>query len=131
MPPGRRNRCISATGALSGCQIPERSGLPLSRGTGADKFGLPSRVRGTVGSRYTAHWALTYRGAATSAINNHASRFLNGPSQDALVVKLWNNFALQSRGLIVLDLSYLKWNASVSLSVLFSSVESSWSTCRK
>src|SRR4030095_20101 len=79
MPPGRRNCCISATGALSACQIPERSGLPLSRGGGADRFGVPSRVRGTVGSWYTAHWALTYRGATTSTVNNHAIRFLNVP----------------------------------------------------
>src|SRR6266852_6626056 len=39
----------SALGALVGggaFQSPERSGLPLSRGAGAVKIGLPSRVRG-------------------------------------------------------------------------------------
>src|SRR5258708_16931773 len=39
----------NASDALVGggaCQSPERSGLPLSRGAGAVRIGLPSRVRG-------------------------------------------------------------------------------------
>jgi hypothetical protein len=41
-PPGS-NRISSGMGEASGCQIPERSGLPLEvRGAGADRFGLPS-----------------------------------------------------------------------------------------
>src|SRR5215467_4434856 len=75
MPPGRRYCPISATGALSACQIPERSGLPLRRGARADRFGLPSGVRGIIGSRYTAHGALTYRGTANNAVIKNALRF--------------------------------------------------------
>src|SRR2546428_11027587 len=38
--------------------MPDRSGFPSAvRGVGAVRFGLPSRVRGTLGSRGFAHWA--------------------------------------------------------------------------
>src|SRR5437763_2234675 len=38
--------------------IPDRSGFPSAvRGAGAVRFGLPSSVRGTLGSRGFAHWA--------------------------------------------------------------------------
>src|SRR5262249_3486968 len=38
--------------------MPDRSGFPSAvRGVGAGRFGLPSRVRGTPGSRGFAHWA--------------------------------------------------------------------------
>jgi len=38
--------------------MPDRSGFPsAARGAGAVRFGLPSAVRGTLGSRGFAHWA--------------------------------------------------------------------------
>src|ERR1700691_6793738 len=47
---GPNSRFISSIGVGSTCQSPERSGLPLAaRGTGAVRFGLPSRVRGVPG----------------------------------------------------------------------------------
>lgn len=42
---------FSPGGANSVCQTPDRSGLPLeARGTGAERFGLPSLVRGVPGA---------------------------------------------------------------------------------
>src|SRR6266853_664202 len=42
---------FSPGGANSVRQTPDRSGLPLeARGTGAERFGLPSRVRGVPGA---------------------------------------------------------------------------------
>src|SRR5437879_1233111 len=44
-------RSFSPGGASSVCQTPEKSGLPPeARGEGAERFGLPSRVRGVCGS---------------------------------------------------------------------------------
>src|SRR5579864_7884585 len=45
------NKLASSPGAASsGCHTPERSGLPLIRGAGAERLGLPSLVRGVRGS---------------------------------------------------------------------------------
>ena len=48
VPPLQYNGVRKLTTALSGrrsaCQTPERSGLPLTRGAGAVRFGLPSLV---------------------------------------------------------------------------------------
>src|SRR5713226_2258436 len=44
------------------CQSPERSGLPLSRGAGAVRVGLPSRVRGV---RWSGWIHCAYVGASS------------------------------------------------------------------
>ena len=41
-----RARIYSLTAVRSACQTPDKFGLPFTRGAGADKFGLPSLVRG-------------------------------------------------------------------------------------
>src|SRR5437016_6127447 len=48
--PGGKARVSSLRGVASASQRPERSGLPLRRGAGAVKLGLPSLVRGVRGS---------------------------------------------------------------------------------
>ena len=47
--PGPYKRAISADGVGSTCHNPERSGLPFTRGAGADRFAFPSRPRGVPG----------------------------------------------------------------------------------
>src|SRR5262249_34840881 len=49
----------SVRGARSACQTPLKSGLPLRRGGGAVKLGLPSLVRGVRGSGWFTHCAET------------------------------------------------------------------------
>src|SRR5437899_10013068 len=44
------------------CQSPERSGLPLSRGAGAVRIGLPSRVRGV---RWSGWFHCAYVGTSS------------------------------------------------------------------
>src|SRR6185295_7089708 len=48
-PTSPKRAVISASGVGSTCQIPERSGLPPTRGAGAARFTLPSLVRGAQG----------------------------------------------------------------------------------
>src|SRR6266851_7373998 len=69
-----------ATPAGSGCdtQIPERSGLPSGvRGTGADRFGRPSAVRGIFGLGSLGHCAPAGSDVATTtiAIADNIARF--------------------------------------------------------
>ena len=57
------------------CHTPEKSGLPLaSRGAGASRFGLPSRVRGTPAVGYRIHCASSAMESAPKIITNRATR---------------------------------------------------------
>src|SRR5262249_48593438 len=58
--PGPRTLANSSRGVRSACHTPETSGLPLTRGAGAERFGLPSAVRGVLGSRWSSHCASTH-----------------------------------------------------------------------
>src|SRR5262245_40982346 len=56
--PSLRSAARSKLYLMFESHIPDRSGFPSAvRGVGAVRFGLPSRVRGTLGSRGFAHWA--------------------------------------------------------------------------
>ena len=63
-----------ARGSPGTCQMPERSGLPLSRGTGPVMLILPSRVRGAPAMGVCSHCASTVRPAATHAAATIAVR---------------------------------------------------------
>src|SRR6516162_8838579 len=55
-------------GSASTCQIPERSGLPFTRGTGPVMFTWPAGVRGAPGVGWFSHWARAHRQVPTIAI---------------------------------------------------------------
>src|ERR1700680_2967725 len=60
---------LSPGGTGSVCQTPERSGLPLdARGAGAERLGLPSRVRGVPGVGWFNHWACAHTSAPANMI---------------------------------------------------------------
>src|SRR5579863_8238243 len=61
-------------GSASTCQIPERSGLPFTRGAGPVMFTLPSGVRGAPGVGLFSHWACADRQAPRKAIPVQISR---------------------------------------------------------
>src|SRR6185369_2642016 len=69
--PGPYKRAISADGVGSTCHSPERSGLPFTRGAGADRLGLPSRVRGMPGVGECIHCACTPLESSAHRTNRH------------------------------------------------------------
>src|SRR4029077_9131132 len=58
-------------GSAAACQIPERSGFPLKRGTAPVISTLPSGVRGAPGVGWFSHWAWTDKQAPAKAIPIH------------------------------------------------------------
>src|SRR5579872_4927390 len=73
-PPGSRYGSSCLRGEPSTSQMPERSGLPLTRGAGAARLGFPSRVRGVAESRTFSHCAGLSSGAPKAAARIHRYR---------------------------------------------------------
>src|SRR5438477_4306063 len=71
----RSLQCAPQFARVSQPHMPLRSALPSAvRGAGADRFGLPSAVRGTPGVGCSSHWAEPAPGSATHHITVHSRR---------------------------------------------------------
>src|SRR5262245_4029432 len=67
----RPNSPPGARGSACTCQIPERSGLPFTIGTGPVMLILPSAVRGAPAIGWFNHWARIDTPATTQATTIH------------------------------------------------------------
>src|SRR5438067_3132991 len=71
----RSLQCAPQFARVSQPHMPLRSALPSAvRGAGADRFGLPSAVRGTPGVGCSSHWAEPAPASATHHITVHSRR---------------------------------------------------------
>src|SRR5579862_7660927 len=75
-------------GSASTCQIPERSGLPFTRGAGPVIFTLPSAVRGAPAVGWFTHWACATKPPPRNT----------GPIQKRLLISVCLAFSVDVRG---------------------------------
>src|SRR5262249_60128740 len=90
--PSLRSAARSKLYLMFESHMPDRSGFPSAvRGVGAVRFGLPSGVRGTLGSRGFAHWPNA--GEAMKRRIPAQPRTRRNVMRSSIHAKIWRPFA--------------------------------------